>query len=99
MTPFIKKIAVDMKSEMEAGFTLDDIGIVVEGFVDGACSFGEAWQNPGLCDEAFSALCDEVIAALPFVKADPRTVALSRQAARDFGACEQAERRAFALDA
>ena len=45
MHPFIKKLAVEMKSEMEAGFTLDDLGIVVESYVHGACSFGEPWQG------------------------------------------------------
>ena len=41
MHPFIKKLAVEMKSEMEAGFTLDDLGIVVESYVHCACSLGE----------------------------------------------------------
>ena len=95
MHPFIKKLAVEMRSEMEAGFTLDDIGIVVESYVHGACSFGEPWQSPGLCDEAFSELCRQVEAALPFVLADPKSVALSRQAARDVAAEQLAEQRAF----
>jgi hypothetical protein len=98
MNTFIQKIAIDMKSDMQAGFTLDDIGIVVQSHVDGACSVGEAWQSPGLTDEAFSKLCDLVIDALPHVEADPQLVAISRQAARDVKAEIAAEHRAFGLN-
>ena len=97
-TAFIKKLAIAMKSDMETGFTLDDIGLVVQSYVDGACSFGETWQSPGLSDEAFTSLCDAVEAESPFVKADTRLVALGQRAARDCRAEQLSEARAFSCD-
>jgi hypothetical protein len=86
---FIAKLAVEFKSAMQTGFTLDDIGIVV------GCEVGESV----LCDEAFAALVDQVVAALPFVSTDARSVALHRQSARDFNAETRHERRQLGFGA
>lgn len=97
---FIKKLATEFKSAAATGFTLDDIGIVVGVEVGNACGVGRGsdWGE-GMCDEAFDALVEQVIAALPLVSSDPRSVAIHRRAARDCRAEDAHERRQLGFGA
>ncbi len=94
--PFVRRIAVEVKSAMATGFDLEDIGIILGVEVGDACGVGRgsAWGE-GMCDEAFARLRDEVEAALPHVRADPASIALHRRAARECAAEEWAEQRAL----
>lgn len=99
-TAFVKKLAVEMKSAMATGFTLDDIGIVLDCEVGNACGVGRgsAWGE-GLCEEALAALCELVEAELPRAKADRRIVELHRRAARDHRAEVAYERQQLGMGA
>ncbi len=90
---FIQKIAIHAKS---SGHTdTDDVAALCDAYIGFSCGTG----LHGMSDDAFAALLDEVMAEVQHAPFDRDLAAVCRQADRDFRACEQAEHRAFALDA